>query len=85
MGETMIRPLTEDEKRTVLLQMVAATLKEEQRRAPELKQMRDTARSVFSALLKAPVLHVGEAPMPSGMTQAPIEELWSVTPNVTIE
>jgi hypothetical protein len=81
----MIRPLNEDEKRKVLLEMAAATLKEEQRRAPELKQMRDTARAVFAAFLRAPVLHVEEAPMPSGMTQAPIEELWSVTPEVTIE
>jgi hypothetical protein len=85
MGRLMIRPLTDDEKRTVLLQMVQSTLREEQRRAPELKQLRDTARSVFDAFVRTPVLHVGEAPMPSGMTQAPIEELWSVTPKVTIE
>jgi hypothetical protein len=81
----MIRPLTDAEKRKVLLEMVTATLEEEKRRAPELKQLRDTARTVFAAFVTAPILHVEEAPMPSSMTQAPIEELWSVTPKVTVE
>jgi hypothetical protein len=81
----MIRPLSDDEKRKVLLQMVAATVKEAQRREPQLKQLRDTAQTVFAALVTAPTLKIEQAPMPAGMTQAPVEEIWSVTPKVTVE
>ena len=81
----MIRPLSDDEKRDVLRQMAEATLEEAKRRAPELKQMRDTAHNVFWSLVQAPTLHVEQAPMPSSMTQPPVEEIWSVNPKVTIE
>lgn len=81
----MIRPLSDDEKRDVLRQMVFATLAEAKRREPELRQVRETAETLFWSFVKAPTLHVEEAPMPSSMTQPPVEEIWSVTPKVTIE
>lgn len=81
----MLRPLSEDEKRTALRDMALATLKEMKRREPELKQMRETAQQVFAAFVQAPVLHIEQAEMPAGMTSPPVEQLWSVSPKVTVE
>ena len=81
----MLRPLSEDEKRTALKQMVEATREEAKRRAPELKQIQETAQALFWSLVKTPTLHVTQADMPSDMTHAPVEEIWSVQPRVTVE
>lgn len=81
----MIRPLSDDEKREVLRDMAFATLEEMRRREPQLKEMRETAQALFWALVKQPTLHVVQADMPAGMTVAPVESIWSVTPKVTVE
>lgn len=81
----MLRPLSDDEKKDVLRQMVQATIEETKRRGPELLQIKQAAQTLFWEFVKQPVLHIEEAEMPSSMTAPPVEELWSVQPKVTIE
>lgn len=82
----MYRPLSEDEKKSILREAAINVLRERRRREPELKQLRETAHAMFGALVTAPTLHIQEAPLPAWMKTPPAEpELWSVKPKVTSE
>ena len=81
----MYRPLTDDEKKAILRDGAEATLKEAQRRADDIHRIRRAAEMVWSALLTTPEWQVEQPPMPSEMTTAPHEQLWSVQPKVTFE
>jgi hypothetical protein len=82
LGDNMLQPLSDDEKKSALRDGAVGALREAQR--PEVQQLAQTARDIFTALVKTPTWHIQQSPPPSNMS-APVEELWSVTPKVTFE
>lgn len=78
----MVQPLSDDEKKAALRDGAVGALTEAMR--PEVQQLAQTARDVFTALVKTPTWHIQQSPIPAGVN-APSEELWSVTPKVTFE
>jgi hypothetical protein len=81
-GTVVVHPLSDDEKKSALRDGAVAALREAQR--PEVQQLAQTARDVFTALVMTPTWHIQQSPPPAGIG-APNEELWSVTPKVTFE
>jgi hypothetical protein len=81
----VIKPLTEEERKAALRDGIAATLEEASRREPELRQLRETAKKTFYALLSAPTWDVTQAPLPEGATPQPVDENWTVTTKVTVQ
>jgi hypothetical protein len=79
----MFRPLSDDEKREALRDGAIGTIREAQRRSPELQRLAHTAQNVFQALLQADTWTVEEAELPPWMKTPPVEELWSVKAEVT--
>jgi hypothetical protein len=75
--------LSDDEKKAALRDGAVGALTEAMR--PEVQQLAQTARDVFTALVMTPNWHIQQSPIPAGMNTPPSEELWSVTPKVTFE
>jgi len=75
----MYRPLTDDEKRAAIRDGVTSTMAEAQRLEPELRQLRETAKRAFFALITAPTLTIEQAPLSEGAKPPTEPEGWTVT------